>query len=260
MANEHQYVVEPDRKSSWWRAIFSLAAALLIVALATEAGGIAARLFDQWAGLGTARTFAPGEQGALTTARLSTFLVVFQVTSVVLVLIAARWFGRGAQSPLAFAPPEGGGAAVLKLGAGLIALAAAFTVVVYQIDRNALLNDLLLFRDVLATRLWWAVALTAVVGAPIAEELVFRGLLYGVLRTSPIGAVGAALVTASVWAGVHTQYSVYGMLAIFLIGLYLAWVREKTTSLIGPIFCHAIYNGVILAVLLFAPDNVLEPG
>jgi membrane protease YdiL (CAAX protease family) len=142
----------------------------------------------------------------------------------------------------------------------LLALASVFTVIVYKMARNALLNDLLLFRDMLATRAWWGVALAAVVGAPIAEELVFRGLMYGVLRASPVGAVAGAVITAAAWAGVHAQYTIYGMTAIFLIGLYLAWVREKTGSVLAPMVCHAIYNASVLAVLLLAPVWFLEPG
>ena len=76
--------------------------------------------------------------------------------------------------------------------------------------------------------------LAAGVGAPLAEECLFRGLLYGALRRSPLGAIGAAVVTAVMWALLHTSYSVYGLVAITLIGLYLAYVRERTGTLLTP--------------------------
>ena len=62
------------------------------------------------------------------------------------------------------------------------------------------------------------------------------------------------------WASVHSNYSVYGLTAIFLIGLYLAYLREKTGSLIAPIVCHGYYNASIVMVLAFAPQTIMTPG
>lgn len=260
MAEEHRYGETFEEAYSWGGAISGLAAAVAIVILATAAGTLGAMGFDQWTGLDTARPFGPGEMASLTAARLAVFLMVFQVAAVLLTLLAARFFRRARGLPLALGPLDGGVGRALGYGGLLIVLASVFTAAVYAIDRNALFNDLLLFRDVLATDVWWSVALAAVIGAPIAEELVFRGLLYGVFRSSPVGPVVGGVVTALVWASIHAQYTVYGVVAIFLIGLYLAWVREKTGGVIGPIVCHAVYNAAVLSVILLAPARFLEPG
>ena len=60
---------------------------------------------------------------------------------------------------------------------------------------------------------------------------------------------GAALVTAVMWALLHANYSVYGLVAITLIGLYLAWLRERTGTLLTPIVCHGAYNSLIVLAL-----------
>lgn len=260
MAEEHRYEEAVPLRYSSFAALGSLAAVVVVVVLATGLGMTAVGIFDQVTGAGTAGTFGAGEQGAIAAARLAVFLFSFQIAAIPLTLISARAFRREDASPLAVRSMAGGAGRALLYAGGLVLLATVFTGIVFAIDRHALLNDLLLFRDVLATNMWWGVAVAAVIGAPIAEELLFRGLLYGVLRESPVGASGAAGVAALVWASVHAQYTVYGVATIFLIGLYLAWVREKTGSVLAPMVCHAVYNGAILTVLLAAPTRLLEPG
>lgn len=95
--------------------------------------------------------------------------------------------------------------------------------------------------------LWLAV----VVFAPIFEECFFRGFLFVGLRQSRIGAVGAVLITSISWAGLHTQYSIYGILTIFVLGIVLGIVRLKTKSLWSTIFIHAVWNfAALLATAL----------
>lgn len=78
------------------------------------------------------------------------------------------------------------------------------------------------------------------------------GLLFGALRPSPLGFTGAAVVTAVTWALLHANYSPYGVAAITLIGLYLAWLRERTGSLLTPIVCHGAYNSLIILLMAFS--------
>ena len=161
---------------------------------------------------------------------------------------------------LALSAPGGALAASFTFSAFLIAGAAVYAGAVLSFDRNALLGDVRLLADMLRTDVWWMIALAAVVGAPIAEEVLFRGLMYGVLRTSPLGKVAAAAITAIVWASVHAQYSLYGIFGIALIGLYLAWVREKTGGLLAPIICHAAYNASVLTVMMLVPERLTQMG
>ena len=243
-----------------WRAVFgAILATAGIFITATIIGALLTTVFDRLQVPGGAEGGIAGASG-ITAARLAVFLGAFQIAAATLAVGMARFFGAAGRTPLAAVPIRGGGRALVTYALLLLGLAAAFTAVVSLVAREALRNDLLLFRDVLASDAWWSVALAAVIGAPIAEELVFRGLLYGVLRASPLGQVVGAAVTALAWAGVHAQYSGYGIAGIFLIGLYLAWVREKTGSVFGPMVCHAVYNATVLAILLLAPTRLLEAG
>jgi membrane protease YdiL (CAAX protease family) len=226
--------------------------------LATFAAVLMGGIFDWATGMGTARTWAEGEYEAMATARLAMFLLVFQIVTLALTIAAAAFFGRGRERLLPVAAPRGGTAALMLSAVTLLVLAAAYGGAVFYVDKRALVSDVQPIVQILNTRTWWLMLFVTAIGAPLAEEFLFRGFLYGVLRRSAAGFAGTAVVTAFIWSTLHASYSLYGMAAIFLIGLYLAWVREKTGSLITPLACHAIYNGLIVLVLASAPDTVFQ--
>lgn len=89
-----------------------------------------------------------------------------------------------------------------------------------------------------APMLWMAL----IVAAPLSEEFLFRGFLYQGLSQSPIGPPGAIVTASLLWAAIHTQYDLYGMLSIFVSGLVLGYARWKTGSLYPPIVMHALMN------------------
>lgn len=92
-----------------------------------------------------------------------------------------------------------------------------------------------------------AVILVVVCGiVPIAEELFFRGFVYGTLRRWGVGA--AAALSAIFFAAVHNQ--IVHFLPIFLLGIILALLYQRTGSLLPPVMVHAVNNVVaVLAVL-----------
>jgi membrane protease YdiL (CAAX protease family) len=93
----------------------------------------------------------------------------------------------------------------------------------------------------------WLVVLAIVVFAPIAEELFFRGIVFNAwLREA--GRMPAYLGSAALFALIHL--SLASLLPIFLLGLALAWVYERTGTLIAPIVMHATVNGISVAAAL----------
>jgi len=83
------------------------------------------------------------------------------------------------------------------------------------------------------------VLLNAVVVAPLAEELLFRGFLYAALRRYA-GPLGAISVSAAIFALLH-DYPL-GLPPLFLLGFLLAYLYERTGSLAAPIAAHAANN------------------
>lgn len=86
-----------------------------------------------------------------------------------------------------------------------------------------------------------------VLAAPIGEELFFRGLLFGGLRRSlPFWA--AAVISSAIFAVVHVY--VLLMPLLFLVGFGLAYIYERSDSLVTSIAAHAAFNlvGYLLIV------------
>jgi membrane protease YdiL (CAAX protease family) len=98
-----------------------------------------------------------------------------------------------------------------------------------------------------------AVILLAVVAAPVAEEVVFRGYLYGVARRYA-GRWGALGASSLLFAAIHMHWP--SMAGLFVLGLILALAYEKTRSLWVPIFMHSIFNGVSVVMTVLWPDLV----
>lgn len=248
----------PSGHRSLVGAFAALAVTVLILLAAMAAGSVGGDLFDAMSGLDGPRSWQKGEREAWTAARFASLLLTIQVVIVVATVLASAIFARGKEQLLPLAPPSGGTRVLLGSALLLLVLSGVFAATIYYVDKPSLVSDVLPFVEILRSRTWWLMLVAAGLGAPIAEEFLFRGFLYGVLRRSPARRMGAALVSSLVWASLHANYSLYGMTAIFLIGLYLAWVRETTGSLVTPMVCHGLYNGLIVVVLTSVPDSFFQ--
>jgi membrane protease YdiL (CAAX protease family) len=88
----------------------------------------------------------------------------------------------------------------------------------------------------------WLVLL-AVVAAPLCEEYIFRGLVFGGLERL-WGFRRAALGSALIFAVVHPMLSAP---TVFLLGLSTAFVYARSGMLLGPIVTHVVYNAAVIA-------------
>jgi len=95
-----------------------------------------------------------------------------------------------------------------------------------------------------AERLIAFVALVVI--APIAEEIIFRGWIYGKLREKA-SIVPAALLTSLVFGIVHMQWNVG--VNVFAMSLVLCALREITGTVYAGILVHMIKNGVAFYLL-----------
>ena len=100
-----------------------------------------------------------------------------------------------------------------------------------------------------------ALFLVACVGAPVVEEIAFRGLLYGHARQQSwrwpraLSIAFAMLFSATVFAAIHPQ----GVLAVpALAGVSLGFciTREWSGSVYPGMVAHGLHNGVLLALNL----------
>ncbi|MBI3912188.1 MAG: CPBP family intramembrane metalloprotease [Armatimonadetes bacterium] len=92
--------------------------------------------------------------------------------------------------------------------------------------------------------------LVAAVIGPIAEEVYFRGLLFGGLAERATVCRAAVLSTLT-FAAMHMNP--IALPAIIAIGLLLAWAYNRTDSLTLPIAIHILNNAVTLCLMRFFP-------
>lgn len=85
-----------------------------------------------------------------------------------------------------------------------------------------------------------------IVGAPVVEELFFRGLLLRACKRR-WGSAGALAVTACVFGATHFQLLQFVGLAAF--GAVLAWLALRYERLGPAIWAHAAFNAVTVAAL-----------
>ncbi len=109
---------------------------------------------------------------------------------------------------------------------------------------NPLLQQVLDSRDHLALAL---LALTAVVVAPLFEELLFRGVMLPVIGRR-WGAVPAVVASAVVFALAHLSLS--EALPLLALGLVLGWLRLQTGRLLSCTLMHGFWNGFTFLNLL----------
>ena len=101
----------------------------------------------------------------------------------------------------------------------------------------------------------WLVVVAVVILAPIAEEIFFRGVVFNAwLREG--GRRWAFFGSSALFALIHI--SVVAVVPIFLLGLALAWVYQRTGNLLAPIAMHATVNGISVALALLVRFDIVR--
>ena len=89
----------------------------------------------------------------------------------------------------------------------------------------------------------------AVVVAPIAEELIFRGYIYPVVKRFSERWF-AALFSAMLFGVIHFNLVSFPVLVV--MGVVLVMLYERTGSIWPPIACHALFNAVSMVFILLS--------
>ena len=97
----------------------------------------------------------------------------------------------------------------------------------------------------------WMISIVFIIGAPIAEELLFRGYLYSQLKNTKLGINGTIFLTSLLWTVLHAQYDIDILFSLFFLGLVLGYVRYKYNSVYLAIAIHAIHNIQATIYILF---------
>ena len=93
-------------------------------------------------------------------------------------------------------------------------------------------------------------------GAPIAEEVLFRG--YGLARIRELGGERRALLfTAIVFASAHVHWIKFP--GTFVLGYFLGWLVLHTGSLWPAFLGHFTINATVAILSLLAPNQTVDP-
>ncbi len=92
--------------------------------------------------------------------------------------------------------------------------------------------------------------ITATVIAPVAEELVFRGYLYGIIKRY-LGAGAGMALSAALFAGVHQTPA--ALPELFALAVCLTLAYEYTGSILVNMCMHGLFNFCSLALVYYHP-------
>jgi membrane protease YdiL (CAAX protease family) len=91
---------------------------------------------------------------------------------------------------------------------------------------------------------WWnrvALGTAAILLAPVAEEILFRGILYPAIKQAGFPRL-ALWGTSVLFALVHVNLVTFVPLAV--LALVLTALYERTNNLLAPITAHAMFNAL----------------
>jgi len=127
--------------------------------------------------------------------------------------------------------------------AALVVLIAAGDALLYLSGRDLVTSFQTQSYTTAAAAGWLpAMFAAAILIAPAGEEALFRGFLFCGWARSPHSVWPAVFVISTLWAMLHIQYDWAGVLQIFIIGLFLGWMRWRSGSLVLTFLLHALFN------------------
>jgi membrane protease YdiL (CAAX protease family) len=102
------------------------------------------------------------------------------------------------------------------------------------------------------------IVVLACVGAPLTEEVFFRGLLYNALRRVIPWPV-AVLIQAVAFGLMHAAGGVMYVVVTGAIGVTFGLVYQFRKTLLTPIFCHGIHNTAVTAIVFVTLGWTSDP-
>ncbi len=91
------------------------------------------------------------------------------------------------------------------------------------------------------------------IATPVAEEVLFRGVIYAWMRTR-WRMTTALLLNGALFGVIHLQYPSPYLVLVGLLGIAFAFAYEKTGSLWVPSLMHAGHNSAVIIAVYWALD------
>jgi membrane protease YdiL (CAAX protease family) len=235
-----------------WTVLASLAGVVafivaMVIALLVLHGDVASRGLEGLQSLPQVEQMALGLYGML----------AMQAAFVLMAFIAASRRGYRAADVLALRAPR----SIWPFVWGpLLVIASAIVVgnILSFLMPFDSMQDMQMWLPLVHSEQWWLVFVVAAIGAPLSEEIWFRGFLLpsfarsfagmgpgrreGQVRVTATGAIlAAALATALLFSLAHV-YHLPGAITVLSLGIVLSFILWRSGSLWAAIVSHGIYN------------------
>jgi membrane protease YdiL (CAAX protease family) len=138
--------------------------------------------------------------------------------------------------------------ALLGTAVMMVVLAVVFSVLISLFGERAATTMPL--RPIAESSYWYdplALLFLSIVGAPVAEEVFFRGMLYSALRQR-LPVIVAAPLQAAVF-GLSHRFGPADTVGVALIGVGFALLYERRRTLIAPMLMHFMVNALAMVVM-----------
>lgn len=168
--------------------------------------------------------------------------VILEAVDTVLILAAWAWIGMQYREPSRSLSHR---ASAWVLTLPMLALALLFNVGYHHVLRQefGVASDPIEFAD---GRLLTAWVLAICLQPAVMEELFFRYLMFGALR-SVMGGNAVVWVTAVMFAAAHVGVPL-SMPVLFVLGVLLGYARLTSGSIYLPMVLHFLHNAVVMVL------------
>jgi membrane protease YdiL (CAAX protease family) len=194
--------------------------------------------------------------------RQAVFLIAGQTANFIFLLFLVAWILRQRQVAIreAFGLSNGRWSRVAAMGAGGTAIVLApmmlaawgtqclLKLLDWPIEPQGIVRLIARLHD---WNLLALITVITVIGAPIVEEAIFRGIFYPFLK-GKVGFWHAIWISSLVFAAIHGNLP--SLLPLFVLAIALSLLYEWKRNLLAPVICHATFNAISLAFIFCAPD------
>lgn len=89
--------------------------------------------------------------------------------------------------------------------------------------------------------------IAVVILAPLYEEIIFRGVVYGYFKnTLMCGTMTSVVFSSLIFLSLHWYYDMLSLFVLFFISVILAYARALTYGILLPFILHSLMNGFVL--------------
>ncbi len=169
------------------------------------------------------------------------FILISNPITIAIIALAVRLAHASQADYLGLAWPE---RRYVNEGLGLLVVLIVVSDALLYLSGRSLVTQFQLQSYTTAAAEGWLPAMFAgaILVAPAGEEVLFRGFLFRGWVRSQRSAWPAIIIISVLWAGLHVQYDWTGVLQIFVIGLFLGWMRWRSGSMLLTFVLHALFN------------------